>query len=177
MKQALTRRHLLAYSAAIATAGCATTPMSPTGPVSPITLVDAFTGRRVGKGRFQIPIVGIDRGLTAVLYGHHSGNTLTVSEHFQFDDGEKQHLTWHFTKTGPRTWSGRREDVVGEAKVEDLGTEIRLSYEANVVSKGAKTLLQFSDVLYRQKNGVIINDAVVKKAGFPIGSTHLVFQR
>lgn len=176
MNLTLTRRHVLVGSMTLATAGCATTPMSPTGPVRPITLVGAFTGRHVGKGRFQIPIVGVDRGLTAVLYGRHSGNTLSVSEHFLFDDGEKQHLTWHFTRTGPRSWSGRREDVVGEAKVEDLGTEIRLSYEANVVSKGSKTLLQFSDVLYRQENGVIINNAVVKKAGFPIGTTHLVFQ-
>ncbi len=172
----LTRRHFLAGSAALATAGCATAPMSPTTSVRPITLVDAFSGRRVGKGRFQIPIVGVVRGLTAVLHGHSSGNTLTVAEDFLFDDGEKNRLTWHFTKTGPKTWSGRREDVIGEAKVEDLGSEIRLAYEADVVSKGSTTRLQFSDVLYRQQDGVIINNAVVKKAGIAIGSIHLEFQ-
>ena len=172
----LTRRHFLAGSAALLTGGCATMPMSPTAAVRPITLVDAFSGRRVGKGRFQIPLVGVDRGLTAVLHGRLRGSVLTVAEDFLFDDGEKNRLTWHFTKTGPKSWSGRREDVIGEAQVQDLCTEIRLSYEADVMSKGSATRLQFSDVLYRQQDGVIINNAVVKKAGLAIGSIHLEFQ-
>ena len=172
----LTRRHFLVGSAALFAGGCATMPVSPTSAVRPITLVDAFSGRRVGKGRFQIPLVGVDRGLTAVLNGRLRGSVLTVAEDFLFDDGEKNRLTWHFTKTGPKTWSGRREDVIGEAQAQDLGTEIRLNYEANVMSKGSATRLQFSDVLYRQQDGVIINNAVVKKAGLAIGSIHLEFK-
>jgi len=172
----LDRRHFLTGGAALLSAGCAARPESPLVPVAPISLVSAFSGYRLGTGRFQIPIVGVNRGLSAKLNGNLHNNMLTFSEDFLFDDGEKNRLTWRFKKTGAKTWSGRREDVIGEALVEESGTEIRLSYEADVVSKGSTSRLQFADVIYRLPNGRIINNAVFKKAGLPIGSIHLEFK-
>lgn len=173
----LTRRSLLVGSGALLATGCATTPPSPATPGAPITLVSAFSGRIVGRGRFQVPLAGVDRGLRAVLNGQLSGDVLSVAEDFAFDDGERKHLTWRFTRIGTGAWTGRREDVVGEAQVRELGHEIRLSYEADVAAKGSTRRLQFADVLYRRADGVIVNDAVVRKAGIPVGSIHLEFSR
>ncbi len=59
---------------------------------------------------------------------------------------------------GLGTWTGRREDTVGEATVTETGTEIRLEYVADVRSRGQVTRLGFADVIYRRAEGVVVNN-------------------
>ncbi|MEM6712180.1 MAG: DUF3833 family protein [Pseudomonadota bacterium] len=169
----LTRRALL-VSAPFFVAGCATRPPSPTPPTVPITLVDAFIGETVGRGLFSVPIAGIERGFDARLSGSLSTvngrETLTIVEDFFFDDGETDRLTWVFTRTGPNSWDGVREDTVGVATVVESGEEVRLDYVADVVSRGETTRLGFADVIFRRPDGLVINEAVVTRFGLPIGS-------
>ncbi|MBV6656201.1 MAG: DUF3833 family protein [Devosiaceae bacterium] len=151
-------------------AACATSPQAPIGNDQPITLVEAFRGERTGRGLFSVPLAGVERGFDARLVGTVGGNTLTVVEDFIFDDGEVQQLTWVFTRTGPFEWSGVRDDTVGTATVVETGTDIRLDYVADVVSRGETTRLGFSDIIYREPGNVIINEAVVTRFGIPIGT-------
>ncbi|MEM6384203.1 MAG: DUF3833 family protein [Pseudomonadota bacterium] len=163
-------RRIVLAALPLSLAGCATRPTGPVTNTLPITLVDAFRGQTVGRGLFSVPIAGVERGFDARLDGRISGNTLTVVEDFFFDDGETDRLTWVFTRTGPFEWSGVRDDTVGRATVVETGTEIRLDYTADVVSRGETTRLGFSDIIYRRADGVVINEAVVTRFGFPIGT-------
>lgn len=172
----LTRRAVLAGSG-LALAGCATAPASPTIPVRPITLVDAFQGRTVGTGVFRVPITGLTRRFRADLVGTTGPETLTVVEDFFFDDGETDRLTWRFRRIAPGQWIGSREDTVGTASVRELGNEVRLDYLADVRSKGSVTRLGFNDVIYRRADGVIINEAVVTSLGLAIGSVLFEIRR
>ncbi len=169
----LTRRSLL-FATPLVVAGCATVPPSPQGDVRSISLVDAFQGRTVGRGLFSVPIAGIERGFDARLLGtvrRRGGvETLTVVEDFFFDDGETDRLTWVFARTGSDSWTGVREDTVGTASVVETGDEVRLTYVADVESRGETTRLGFADVIYRRADGVVINEAVVTRFGFPIGT-------
>ncbi len=173
----LNRRLLVLSPLALLPAACATRPASPTGDLRAITLADAFRGRTVGKGVFRVPIAGVERRFRANLVGTLRGDSLTVVEDFFFEDGEKDRLTWRFRRTGPSSWTGRREDTVGEATVTETGREIRLEYVADVRSKGQVTRLGFSDVIYRRADGVVINEAVVTRAGLPIGSVLFELRR
>ena len=165
------RRMFVAGLCALPLAGCATSPSAPNSQnLKAITLVDAFEGRKTGSGVFKVPVAGVTRSFTAKLNGTLKGNTFTVVEDFVYDDGEKQTLTWRFVRTGSNKWDGRREDTLGVAKVVETGTEVRLDYVADVLSKGKVTRLGFSDVIYRTSDGKVINDAIVLKAGLPIGS-------
>ncbi len=165
----LDRRHFALSSLALLSAGCATRPGSPAGNLRSITLVDAFRGRTVGRGLFRVPIAGVERRFRANLVGTLRGDRLTIVEDFFFDDGETDRLTWRFQRTGNASWTGRREDTVGEATVTETGREVRLDYVADVRSRGQVTRLGFSDVIYRRADGVVVNEAVVTKAGLPIG--------
>lgn len=169
----LTRRSLL-IAAPLAVAGCASVPPSPQGDIQSISLVDAFQGRTVGRGLFSVPIAGIERGFDARLNGTlrtvRGVETLTVVEDFFFDDGETDRLTWVFARTGPNSWTGVREDTVGSANVVETSGEVRLTYVADVESRGETTRLGFADVIYRRADGVVINEAVVTRFGLPIGS-------
>lgn len=171
------RRLLLLGVGSLALSGCAARPPSPAQATLPLTLVEAFQGRTIGKGLFRVPLTGLERRFTARLVGTRRGETLTVVEDFLFDDGETDRLTWRFRRTGPGTWSGQREDTVGSATVTENGREIRLEYTADVRSKGEVTRLGFADVIYRRADGVVINEAVVSKAGIPIGSVLFELRR
>ncbi len=171
------RRSVLLGGAALSLAGCATSPPSPADPVLPITLIDAFRGRTVGVGVFRVPLAGVERRFRADLVGTVGRNTLTVVEDFYFDDGEVDRLTWRFTRTGATAWTGRREDTVGEASVRELRSEVRLDYLADVRSRGQVTRLGFADVIYRRRDGVVINEAVVSAGNVPIGSVWFELRR
>jgi hypothetical protein len=172
----ITRRSLLGLSAALPLAACATAPPSPARAL-PITLVDAFRGRTRGTGVFRAPIAGIERRFTAELHGWLRGETLTVVEDFLYDDGQQDRLTWVFTRTGPGTWDGRREDTVGVAEVVEDGREIRLSYLADFRSSSGVTRLGFADVIYRPAPDLVVNDAFVTRWGFPIGTVRFELRR
>ena len=165
-----TRRFVLL--GALALGACTSTPPLPSGPIQPLTLDQAFVGRKTGRGLFRVYLTGDERGFDARLNGTLSrrGTRLTVIEDFVYDDGEKNRLTWVFDRTGPGTWSGRREDTVGMATVMEENGVIRLAYTADFASPSGVNRLGFADIIYRRTDGLIVNDAVVSKAGFPVGS-------
>ncbi len=161
-------------------AACATVPTPPPDRGAPITLVSAFQGRRTGTGHFRVWATGDERRFTARLNGTVTGRdgarTLTVVEDFLYDDGEANRLTWVFHETGPGRWTGRREDTVGEATVVEEGGIIRLSYLADFRSPSGVTRLGFEDVIYARPDGVIVNDAIVTRAGIAVAAVRFVIR-
>ncbi len=175
------RRTLILGLAALPLAGCAATPAPPVTAGTPITLVSAFRGRTTGRGQFRIWLTGDERRFTARLNGTVTGRqgarTLTVVEDFDYDDGQKDRLTWVFKEQAPGRWTGKREDTVGEAVVVEENGQIRLSYTADFKSPSGVNRLGFEDILYAGSDGTIINDAVVSKAGIAVASVRFVIRR
>jgi len=157
---------------ALALAGCASVPSSPRVATRPVTLEQAFVGRKRGAGLFKVGLTGAERRFTALLNGHLSrgGQRLTVVEDFVYDDGQKNRLTWVFDRSGPGEWTGRREDTVGRATVVEENGEVRLTYTADFASPAGVTRLGFADVIYLRSDGVIVNDAIVSRLGIPVGT-------
>lgn len=155
-------------------------PSAPEGSGASITLVEAFDGRAVGRGLFSVPIAGVERGFDAILVGRlrrvRGVEIFTVVEDFIFDDGEVDRLTWVFTRTDHHSWTGVREDTVGTADVVESEDGVRLTYVADVRSRGDITRLGFSDLIYRGADGRVINDAIVTKFGLPIGTVRFELQ-
>lgn len=158
--------------ALLAVVGCATVPPSPRVATQPITLDQAFAGQQTGAGLFRVQLTGAERRFTARLNSHLSrdGQRLTIVEDFVYDDGQTNRLTWVFDRDGPGRWTGRREDTVGMATAIEENGMIRLAYVADFDSGTAVTRLGFADVIYRRADGVIVNDAVVTRLGFPVGT-------
>ena len=98
-------------------------------------------------------------------------------EDFAYDDGQQDRLTWVFRETGPGSWTGRREDTVGEAVVIEEDGQIRLTYTADFKSASGVNRLGFQDILYARPDGSIVNDAVVSKAGIAVASVRFLIQR
>lgn len=156
-----------------ALAGCASTPKIEPPPQRALVPEQFFKGRTLATGEFVNTIDGSKRGLTAIIDGTFDGKTLTLVEYFTFSDGEKDKKTWRLTKTGPSTYIGRREDVVGVAQGHLDGPFFRLTYDADVKAKGSMITLKFDDVLALEPDGSVLNRAIVSKWGFKIGEVTL----
>jgi hypothetical protein len=174
------RRPFLLGLFAMPLAACATVPVAPPDRGQPITLTSAFQGRRTGAGHFRVWLTGEERRFTARLNGTVTGpaggRTLTVVEDFLYDDGQADRLTWVFREAGPGRWTGRREDTVGDATVVEEDGLIRLTYTADFRSPSGVNRLGFQDVIYARPDGVVVNDAIVTRAGIAVASVRFVIR-
>ncbi len=173
----ITRRSfgLLAGGALGAVFTAATATSAVAGPRT-LVLEDWFRGRTTARGFFLNLIDGSRRDLVVDLVGTWSKGkqTLTLVEDFFYSDGERDKKTWRFTKTGPGTYVGKREDVIGEAKIfTDPAGRIRLQYKAMVGGRA----LAFDDTLALRPDGTVLNTADVSYLFLSVGRVELVFNR
>jgi hypothetical protein len=174
----ISRRVVLASSLAILLPACATRPdFAGSAVPQGIVLERDFKGRSYAKGVFTNRLTGATRGLTVVLDGRVRGDTLTLREAFTYSDGEKDVKTWVFRRTGPGSYVGTREDVVGEAVIRSEGGGVRLSYDVDLPTGSGPVRVHFEDVIERDARGLIVNRAIVSKLGVPIGDVDLLFAR
>ncbi len=97
---------------------------------------DFFKGKTYAYGSF-----GAINGTSSFrvdLTGHVRGKVLTLREDFRYDDGERDTKTWVFTRTGPNTYSGTREDVLGETTVRLSGNTARFTHHRVDLNPGGK---------------------------------------
>ena len=140
------------------------------------TFEDYFTGRTEAVGSFSA-INGVKRTFTVDLHGQWDGKTLTLREDFVFDDGTKDRKTWRFTKTGPSTYSGTREDVIGETTVTINGSVARFNYLVYLTPQTQSNKVRFWDKMVLRDDGTVLNTALVTKFGLPVAKTTVEFRK
>lgn len=155
---------------------CATRPAMPviSDGYQPFVLERDLAGKKVARGEFK-PIIGAARGFTAYLDGTWDGQTLTLVEDFEFDDGEIDRKTWRLTKSAENQVSGTREDVVGEALgFMDEGA-FRLEYVVRLGGENGRggRKVKFRDILYNETDGIVFNRASVGFYGLRVGTVTL----
>lgn len=142
-----------------------------------LRLEDFFKGRTTATGSFRA-ITGVSRKFDVVLHGRWDGRVLVLHEDFRYADGEKDTKTWRFRKTGPHTYIGTREDVVGEARVKLSGDKARFSYLVDLDPGESRNLVRFHDTLRLSPDGQrIVNTANVFKGPFPVARVRVDFKR
>lgn len=160
--------------------GCATRPSLPSDNAvgEGFVLERDLAGLTVGRGVFSA-ITGANRPFTAYLDGTWDGSTLTLVEDFEFDDGEKDRKTWRLTKQADGSFTGTREDVVGEAVGFYDGDAFRLEYFIRLGGENGEggRRVKFRDILYKRDDGVVVNTATVGYFGLRVGRVNLEIRR
>ncbi|MEM5492635.1 DUF3833 family protein [Hoeflea sp. AS16] len=139
-----------------------------------LRLEDFFKGKTYAYGSFGA-ITGLSRAFRVDLTGHVRGKVLTLREDFRYDDGERDTKTWIFTRTGPATYSGTREDVVGETTVRLSGNTARFTYRVDLNPGGKPNIVRFHDKLVLKDDGTLRNTALVTKFALPIARVRVNF--
>jgi hypothetical protein len=166
-------------AAVLTISGCALAPGLPkeTGP-SAFVIERDLLGDTTARGQFSA-INGVKRAFTAYLTGSREGDRFTLVERFEYDDGEKDQKTWVLTLIGEGKYSGKREDVVGQAKGWQDDKAFRLAYDVVLPGENGKQGMQvhFQDVMVKQADGVVLNRASVGKWGFQVAKVELKITR
>lgn len=68
-----------------------------------------------------------------------SGNTFTLTERFEYDDGERDHKTWVLRLAGDGQYTGTREDLVGAARGWQDGPAFRLEYDVRLPGENGES--------------------------------------
>jgi hypothetical protein len=150
--------------------GCASPPQLDLQPADPpLVLESFFEGTSQGDGVFVNSWTGSERRFRVRIAGTWDGTTLTLVEDFDYADGEKDRKTWRLTRSGPGSFSGTREDVIGDARAWTEGRVVRLEYAVKL----GGLAVDFSDVLALRADGTLVNRATVGKWGLRLGRVEL----
>ncbi len=107
----------------------------------------------------------------------------TLDERFEFNDGEIQHRVWTLTpiegdnKNAEQTYRATAGDVIGPGRAQVSGNAMRLDYKLEVDFRDRKLELAVEDWMWLVDENTIINQSILRKWGFRVGSIQLTIVR
>ena len=175
-----TRRHvlltLLAGSAVLA--GCAGPQVSDYAQQRPALQLDRYCNGRIrAHGSFQKRGGEVVRRFTVVMDCHWEGNQGVLDEAFSYSDGSTSRRVWRLTKHEGGRYTGRADDVVGEAAGQESGNAFRWNYTLRLPVDGKEYEVQFDDWMFLVDERVMLNRATMSKFGITLGEVLLSFTK
>jgi Protein of unknown function (DUF3833) len=101
----------------------------------------------------------------------------TLDESFDYSDGSKQKRIWTLTEVAPGKYSGKADDVVGDAQGELAGNALNWTYTLALPVDGTIYHVQFNDWMYLMTPKVMLNKAKMSKFGIELGEVTLSFYK
>jgi Protein of unknown function (DUF3833) len=174
------KRCLLLASLLIATTlglgGCASQSIESYANEKPtLDLATYFNGTLDAYGVFTDRSGSVVKRFTVVMVCNWEGDKGTLDEDFSYSDGSKQKRVWHLTKLGNGRFTGRADDVVGEASGESRGNTFHWNYTLSLPVDGKVYEVQFDDWMYLMGDKVMLNKASMGKFGIRLGEVTLSF--
>ncbi len=114
---------------------------------------------------------------TVVMDCSWKGEEGVLDEAFTYSDGSTQRRVWRLTHLGGGRYSGRADDVVGEARGETRGNAFRWRYTLALPVDGRVWNVDFDDWMYQMSDRVMLNKATMSKFGVTLGEVTLSFTR
>ena len=174
------RRLLLAAAAAapstLLLSGCATQQIETYAQDKPLLdLTQYFAGTLDAYGVFTDRSGTVVKRFTVVMVCTWNGDDGVLDEDFRYSDGSTQKRIWRLRKLGDGRFSGRADDVVGEARGETRGNTFHWTYTLNLPVDGRVFEVQFDDWMYLMTDKVMLNKAAMSKFGVRLGEVTLSF--
>ena len=176
----LPRRHLLlAGGAAVLGAGCAGAPtVADYAAEKPVLdLRRYFDGAVTAHGMFSDRAGRIVRRFTVAMQCRWTGEEGVLDERFTYSDGATERRVWRLTHRGGGRYTGRADDVVGEAQGETAGNAFQWRYRLRLPVDGRVWEVDFDDWMVLIDERVMLNRATMSKFGIRLGEVQLVFTR
>jgi hypothetical protein len=140
-----------------------------------LDLATYFNGTLDAYGVFTDRSGSVVKRFTVVMVCNWEGDKGTLDEDFSYSDGSKQKRVWHLTKLGNGRFTGRADDVVGEASGESRGNTFHWNYTLSLPVDGKVYEVQFDDWMYLMGDKVMLNKASMGKFGIRLGEVTLSF--
>lgn len=174
------RRLLLAatHAAALTLAGCASPTVADYAAERPVLdLRRYFNGTLDAWGVFTDRSGKVVRRFTVVMDCRWQGDDGVLDEDFTYSDGTKQRRVWRLKRLDGGRYTGRADDVVGEATGQERGNAFNWQYTLALPVDGRIVNVQFDDWMYLMDDKVMLNKAVMSKFGIQLGEVTLSFTK
>ena len=142
-----------------------------------LELRDYFNGTLDAWGMFQDRSGKVVKRFHVLIDARWQGDTGTLDERFTYSDGTTQRRVWTITRLGPGRYSGRADDVVGEATGEAAGNALRWRYVLALPVDGKVYNVDFDDWMFLMDDQVMLNRSLMSKWGFRLGEVTLSFHK
>jgi hypothetical protein len=174
----MNRRPLLLAGGAALLAGCAAP--SPADYAAERPLLDLktyFNGKLTGYGAVSDRSGKVRRRFVVAITGTWKGDDGELDERFTYSDGKTEQRIWRIRHLGGGRYSGRADDVVGEAAGVASGNALNWRYTLRVAMDERTIDLDFDDWMLLIDDRVMLNKAVMSKFGVRVGEVLLSFTR
>ena len=136
-----------------------------------------FSGPLTAHGILKNRSGEVTRYFNATLEGRWKAGVGILVEKFVFDDGEIQHRTWIMTPNDQGEYSATANDVVGSGEIKMSGNALFMNYVLQVPYDGDVIEVNVDDRMYMVKDGVVINESIMKKFGVEVGYLSIVIEK
>ena len=176
------RRRLLAASLALASplvvTGCAGPAVSDYAAERPaLDLRRYFDGEIAAHGIFVDRSGKVVRRFSVTMLCRWNGEEGELDERFAYSDGTSERRVWRLRHLGAGRYTGRADDVVGEATGQIAGNSFRWAYTLRLPIDGRAWEVQFDDWMHLVDERVMLNRATMSKFGIRLGEVQLAFTR
>lgn len=137
-----------------------------------------FLGETKAWGLFQDRFGTVRRQFTVDITGTVEGDILTLVEDFDYSDGEQERRVWTIRRTGPDSYEGTADGVVGTAAGRIAGNAFHWRYDFDLPVGERTWRVTFDDWMFLQPDGqVVLNRADVIKWGMTLGTATISFAK
>jgi len=141
----------------------------------PKLTADYFDGSMTAHGIVKNRSGKVIRYFNVDMLARRDGNgVITLEEDFLFDDGEEQRRIWTLTPTQDNNYKASANDVVGSADMNFSGNALFMNYVLNIPYKKRSIDINVDDRMYLINPDMLVNESVLTKWGFRVGSLSLV---
>jgi hypothetical protein len=167
-----------ALAAAVLSGGCAgPVPLDYAGEQPVLDLKTYFNGEMTAHGMFTDRSGKVVRRFTVAMTGTWTGDDGVLDERFTYSDGSTERRVWRLKALGGGRYTGRADDVVGEAQGQAAGNALNWTYTLRLPVDGRVYEVQFDDWMYLMDERVMLNKAVMSKFGIRLGEVTLAFYK
>lgn len=175
----LHRRHVLQAGLALPVlglAGCGTSMINDyVGEKPELDLRQYFNGKLDAFGIFTDRTNRVLKRFIVTMNCSWNGDDGVLDEDFVYSDGSTQKRIWRLRHLGDGRYTGRAEDVVGEATGQTKGNAFNWRYTMALPVDGKVWNVELDDWMYLMDDKVMVNKAVMSKFGLRLGEVTLTF--
>lgn len=136
-----------------------------------------FNGPLIAWGIIQDRNQKVTRRFCVELQGTWQQDKGTLKEKFYFDDGEVSYRNWQLTRSLEGAFTGKAEDVIGEAKGQQSGYAFQWQYELAITIDSSIYHFNLDDWMFRIDDYRAFNKTEMKKFGLTVAEITLFFDK
>ncbi len=119
----------------------------------------------------------VTRRFDVHMVGQWDGDTGTLTENFDYYDGQKQQRVWTIKKVADGAYEGTASDIIGKATGQTKGSAVRWNYVMDLPVDDTTYRIRFDDWMWVMNDGVLINRSYLKKFGITVAELTIFMQK